>query len=53
MRFKLISTGNCSFSVVLADVRSAKQLNITELELEDRSFVLSFLYSILINPLLV
>ena len=27
MRFKLISTGNCSFSVVLADVRSAKQLH--------------------------
>lgn len=35
MRFKLISTGNGSFSVVLADVRNAKQLNITELELED------------------
>ena len=35
MRFKLISTGNGNFSVVLADVRNAKQLNITELELED------------------
>jgi len=35
MKFKLISTGNGSFSVVLADVRSAKQLNITELELEE------------------
>ncbi len=39
MRFKLISTGNCSFSVVLADVRSAKQLNITELELEDPALI--------------
>lgn len=39
MRFKLISTGNDSFSVVLADVRSAKQLNITELELEDPALI--------------
>lgn len=39
MRFKLISTGNGSFSVVLADVRSAKQLNITELELEDPALI--------------
>ena len=39
MKFKLISTGNCSFSVVLADVRSAKQLNITELELEDPALI--------------
>lgn len=39
MRFKLISTGNCSFSVVLADVRSAKLLNITELELEDPALI--------------
>ena len=39
MKFKLISTGNGSFSVVLADVRSAKQLNITELELEDPALI--------------
>ena len=39
MKFKLISTGNGSFSVVLADVRSAKQLNITELELEDPELI--------------
>lgn len=39
MRFKLISTGNGSFSVVLADVRNAKQLNITELELEDPALI--------------
>lgn len=39
MKFKLVSTGNCSFSVVLADVRSAKQLNITELELEDPALI--------------
>lgn len=39
MKFKIISTGNGSFSVVLADVRSAKQLNITELELEDPALI--------------
>ena len=39
MKFKLISTGNGSFSVVLADVRGAKQLNITELELEDPALI--------------
>ena len=39
MKFKLSSTGNGSFSVVLADVRNAKQLNITELELEDPALI--------------
>ena len=35
MRFKVISTENGSFSVVLADVKSDKRLTITGLELED------------------
>lgn len=39
MKFKLISTVNGSFSVVLADVRNAKQLNIKELELEDPALI--------------
>lgn len=39
MKFKLISTGNGSFSVVLAEVRSDKILNITELELEEPALI--------------
>ena len=39
MRVKLISTGKGDFSIVLADVRNAKRLNITELELEDPALI--------------
>lgn len=39
MRVKLISTGKGDFSIVLADVRNAKRLNITERELEDPALI--------------
>ena len=38
MKFKLVSDGE-NFSVVLAEVRSDKILNITELELEDPALI--------------